>query len=127
MTELRRRMLDDLRIRNYSQNTLDAYVHCVSQFARHFKKSPVQLGPKHIREYQLFLLNSGLSKSKLGQVTAALRFLYKVTLRRHWMVERIPYPKRRKKLPTVPSQWIDGGYEVPIFLNSSSRLATFSS
>ena len=48
-------MLEDLQIRNYATNTIAAYLRGVAGFAKHFGKSPDQLGPEHIRRYQLFL------------------------------------------------------------------------
>ena len=57
MTALRRRMLEDLRIRNYAPATVRCYVRSIAEFAQHFDKPPDQLGADEIREYQLFLLN----------------------------------------------------------------------
>jgi hypothetical protein len=77
MTALRQRMLEDLQIRNYSPTTIRGYILQVAQFAKHFGKSPDQLGAEHIRAYQLFLVKEGrLSQSTYIQVVCALRFLY---------------------------------------------------
>lgn len=104
MTKLRRRMLEDMRIRNYSQATITSYVNNVAQFARHFGRSPDTLGPEDVRTYQLHMLASGLSAETLALTVSALRFFYKVTLQREWMVEKIPHPKlSKRKLPVVLS------------------------
>ncbi len=47
MTHLRQLMLDELERRNYSPNTVRSYLHAVETFARHFRRSPEQLGPDH--------------------------------------------------------------------------------
>jgi hypothetical protein len=57
MTTLRRRMIEDMQVRNLSSHTQDAYVQQVSQFARHFNRSPEVLGPEEIRSYQVYLRN----------------------------------------------------------------------
>jgi integrase/recombinase XerD len=57
MTLLRQRMLEDLRIRNHAPSTVECYVRSVAEFAKHFKKSPDQLGAEEIRNWQLYLLD----------------------------------------------------------------------
>ena len=83
MTVLRQRMVEDLRIRNYSPRTVEVYTRQVASFAKHFGKSPEQLGIEHIREYQTFLVETkSASWTRFNQTVCALRFLYKVTLHR---------------------------------------------
>ena len=104
MTTLRQRMTEDLRIRNYAQATIDIYVDQVARFAAHFGCSPDELGLEEVRTYQVHLLKSGISWSRFNQVVGALRFFYRVTLAKPWLVERIPYGKKPKRLPVVLSQ-----------------------
>lgn len=105
MTELRQRYLEDLRLRNYSPKTLQTYVECVSLFARYFKRSPEELGPEHIREYQLYLVEEKkCSWSRFNQTVCALRYLYRNTLGRDWAISHIPFPRKQRKLPVVLSR-----------------------
>jgi integrase/recombinase XerD len=105
MTELRRRMLEELELRNYSSGTIRAYLRCVADFAQHFGASPNRLGPEHIREYQLFLVHrKRVAWATFNQAVCALRFFYHTTLHRDWMIEHIPYPRHEQKLPVVLSR-----------------------
>ena len=90
---------------NLSSQTQATYVQQVSLFARHFNKSPEILGPEEIRSYQVYLTNEKkLAPSSIIIAVAALRFLYKVTLRKDWRLEEIiPTPKKPQKLPNVLS------------------------
>jgi site-specific recombinase XerD len=103
MTALRQRMIDDLRIRHYSPRTIKTYVHRVAAFARYAGRSPEQLGPEDVRRYQRHLVDEKASWAVFNQTTCALRFLYRTTLRRSWMVDHIPFPKAEKRLPVVLS------------------------
>jgi integrase/recombinase XerD len=105
MTVLRQRLLDDLKLRNYSPNTVRAYVRGVANFARYFNKSPDQLGPEHVRLYQLYLVETRkVSWAHVQQTTAALRFFYRTTLGRPWMRDHLPLPRTERKLPAVLSK-----------------------
>jgi hypothetical protein len=63
MTPLRKRMLDELQLRNLSVNTVERYTSAVQQFARHFGKSPEKLGPEQVREFLLHLIVGILDSS----------------------------------------------------------------
>jgi len=104
MTALRQRMIEDMRIRNLSPNTIDCYVGQVARFARHFGRSPAELDLEHVRAYQLHLVEKQCSFSSLNQTTSALRFFYQRTLGKTWAVDRIPYAKKPKRLPLVLTQ-----------------------
>ena len=101
MTPLRQRFIDDLRLRNYAARTIDTYVGHIAAFARHFGRSPDQLGPEQVRAYQLHILERKLSWSTFNQAACALRFLFVTTLGRREQLPMIPYGKRPKTLPSV--------------------------
>jgi integrase/recombinase XerD len=105
MTSLRQRMTEDMQVRNLALNTQMSYVQQVSLFARHFNKSPEQLGPDDIRAYQIYLTNEKkLAPGSVLIAVAALRFLYKVSLKRDWRFDDvIPAPKKPQRLPVVLS------------------------
>src|SRR3954469_13962386 len=105
MTSLRQRMTEDMQVRNLALNTQTCYVQQVSLFARHFDKSPIELGPEEIRSYQVYLTNEKkLAPGSILIAVAALRFLYRVTLHKDWSFELvIPAPKKPQTLPVVLS------------------------
>lgn len=104
MTPLRLRMIEDMRVRNLAANTQRAYLQQVRAFAEHFKRSPAVLGPEEVRAWQLHLLEvQHRSRSTLVVATAALRFLYTVTLKRDWAVEEIAMSKVPFRLPVILS------------------------
>jgi integrase/recombinase XerD len=118
MTPLRRRMLEDMSIRNFAEKTQQSYLEHVSRYARHFHRSPEELGPEQVREYQLHLTETRkLAPSTISIATSALRFLYRVTLKRNWEPADIPMPKKPFKLPVVLSP-----EEVMHFLDSITNL-----
>ena len=129
MTELRKRMQQDMRIRNYSPFTEKSYITCVVKFSEHFGKSPELLGPEEIREYMIYLRDEkNYSLSYFMQIVSALRFLYKVTLDNDWGDIRIPYPKSEKRLPVVLShEEVKRILEVPSTLKERAIISTLYS
>lgn len=104
MTPLRQRMLEDMGIRNLAENTQLSYLQQVTLYAKHFHRSPEELGPEQVRAYQVHLTKTRkLAPGSVSIATSALRFLYKVTLKRDWAPDDIPMPKKAFKLPVVLS------------------------
>lgn len=105
MTPLRQRMLEELQRRNYSSRTIRLYLRHVAEFAKHFHRSPDQLGAEDIRQYQLFLIQEKkLAWSSYNQIVCALRFFYAKTLKRAFLLEDIPFPRKEQRLPLILSQ-----------------------
>ena len=105
MTHLRKIMVEELHRRNYAQTTIDCYIHAVEHFSQYFHRSPDQLGPEHIREYQAALFKKWkLAPNTVNQRLAALRFFYIQTLKKAWSVAETPYPKKTFRLPMILSQ-----------------------
>jgi site-specific recombinase XerD len=119
MSALRQRMIEDMQLRNLAPSTQTAYLKEITRFARHFGTSPELLGEKEIRTYQLYLTNQKrLAPSSIVITIAALRFLYKVTLKRDWdLKDAIPAPRQPRRLPVILSR-----EEVLHFLDSVEGL-----
>lgn len=105
MTSLRQRMTEEMQVRNLALNTQLSYARQVSLFARHFNKSPEEMGPEDVRAYQVYLTNEKrLAPGSVLIAVAALRFLYKVSLKKDWNFQDvIPAPKKPQTLPVVLS------------------------
>jgi integrase/recombinase XerD len=118
VTHLRKMMLEELQRRNYSEITTRKYLQYVTAFARHFGKSPDQLGPNELRSYQAYLLQERkVTPGTAVNCVAALRFFFIKTLKRHQFREFLPYPKDRRRLPTVLSR-----EEVSALINATGTL-----
>jgi site-specific recombinase XerD len=97
-------MIDDLKLRNRSPRTIETYISMVARFAKFHGRSPEVLGAEEVRVYQKHLLDSGASWTLYNQAVAALKFLYRTTLKVAWPVDMIPYGRKPRKLPVVLSQ-----------------------
>ncbi len=100
---LRRRMIDDMSLRNLSPATQRSYLHAVTKFSRYFGRSPDRLGLEDVRAFQVHLVSQGISWPALNQTVCALRFFYGVTLDRGEIPERIVYARTPRKLPVILS------------------------
>lgn len=127
MTPLRKRMTEELQLRNLSEITIKTYVRVVQRFAKHFGKSPEKLGAEQVRQYLLHLLNDkGDAWGTLQVNRAALKFLYVKVLKQPWFDEEIAKPKKRPRLPTVLSpEEITRMLDRTSNLKHSTVLATF--
>ena len=103
VSPLRRRMIDDMSLRNLSPATQRSYLHAVTKFSRYFGRSPDRLGLEDVRAFQVQLVSQGISWASLNQIVCALRFFYGVTLDRAEIPERIVYARMPRKLPTILS------------------------
>jgi integrase/recombinase XerD len=117
MSPLRRRMIEDMTIRNLSPATQQSYLYAVAKFSRHFGRSPDRLGLDEVHAFQVHLLSTGIPWSGLNQIVCALRFLYGVTLGQNTIPEHIPYARTPRQLPVVLSS-----DEIVEFLEAVSSL-----
>src|SRR6056297_3394953 len=116
---LRRRMIEDMTVRNLSPATQRSYVNAVSKFSRFFGRSPDELSLEDVRTFQIHLASKGVAWSSLNQAVAALRFFYGVTLGMAEVPERIAYARAPRTLPEVLS-----ADEVVRFLEAVPSLRT---
>jgi site-specific recombinase XerD len=97
-------MIHDMQLRNLSQGTVNAYVSAVAQFARHHGCSPERLGGEQVRQFLVHLVEQrGVGCSQYNVARCALQFLYNVTLARPEPMEKLPWAKPPRRLPTVLS------------------------
>jgi site-specific recombinase XerD len=95
-------MIHDMRLRNLAQGTVSAYVREVAQFAGYFRCSPDRLGSERVREYLVYLVEKKkASWAQYNVARCALQFLYNITLGRPEPIEKLPWAKPPKRLPTV--------------------------
>jgi integrase/recombinase XerD len=104
MTPLRKRMIEEMGLRNFAPKTVELYVDNVAKFAKHFGKSPELLGEEDVRAYLVHLVEERkLAWGTYNQALAALRYLYRWVLKRGDGVRDIRGPRRVRHLPVVLS------------------------
>src|SRR5216683_2450947 len=103
ISPLRRRMIEDMTIRKFASKTQHDYVQRVKNFAAFLGRSPDTASFEDVRRYQLHLAASGVGVPTLNQTVSTLRFFFRVTLRRHDIVEYTHFIHEARKLPVVLS------------------------
>jgi integrase/recombinase XerD len=105
MTPIRQRMIEDMRLRNFSPHTQEAYVRAVAQFTKHFMLPPETLTADHVREYLLHLVQKRHAAwSTYNQIRCGLQFFFRITLGRNDTFGELPCARERKRVPVVLSQ-----------------------
>jgi site-specific recombinase XerD len=104
MTPLRRRMLEDMQLRNFASETQRNYIHHIKGLAQFYQTSPEHLDLEDIREYQLHLLNEKEhSPQAVNQFVSAAKFFYRVTVETVWPENALPRVRVPHKLPVILS------------------------
>jgi len=105
MTDLRRRMDQDMVVRGMADQTREAYLAAVTGLARFYRRPPDQISDQDIQSYLLHLMQERqCSWSTCHIAVCAFRFLYHVTLKRDRTSFSIPSTKRPLRLPEVLSR-----------------------
>jgi integrase/recombinase XerD len=104
MGKLHDQMREDLLLKAYSPNTLKNYLRCARNFAKHYMRSPEEMGEQEVRGFLLYLVRDRqASPANLDMYVNALKFLYNVTLKRPEVVQGLSHPKRPTTLPVILS------------------------
>ena len=103
MSPLRRRMIEDMTIRKLAAKTQYDYIKRVKSFAAFLGRSPGTASFEDVRRYQLHLTTSGVGVPTVNQTVSTLRFFFRVTLKRHDILEHTHFIHEPRKLPVVLS------------------------
>jgi len=106
MARLQDRMESDLILSGKSERTAETYIACVKAFVAHYDKQPPgRLGREEVRAFLLHKSKGhGISPSTYVVYLSALKFLYSVTLQKPAVCNGIPFPKKKRKPPVVPTR-----------------------
>jgi len=105
MSILREKMIKDMKLRNLSESTQEAYLFQVKSFAEYYGRSPSYISEEELRDYLLYLSHEKrVSESKFRQTIYGIKFLYTITLNRTWQTIKIVRPPKSRKLPIILSQ-----------------------
>jgi integrase/recombinase XerD len=105
MTPLRKRMIEDMQLRNFASETQRNYLHHITGLGTFYQTSPEHLNLEDLRQYQVYLANDCLyTAESLNQFVSAARFLYDVTLEAPFETSALLRAKVPHRLPTILSQ-----------------------
>lgn len=105
MTELRQRMIEDMRLRGLSARTQEVYVRSVRQLAEHYGRSPDLITEEELRSYFLHLVEvKRFARPTITIALCGIKFFYERTVQRDWSLFDVVRPHREKKLPVVLSR-----------------------
>ena len=103
VSPLRQHMIEDMAARKLNPHTQRSYIHSCKRFAAWLKRSPDTATPDEVRRFQLHLIESGTSICNRNRIMTGVRFLFRVTLRRHDLAAEVWHLKEPEKLPPVLS------------------------
>jgi integrase/recombinase XerD len=103
VSPLRRRMIEDMKIRKFAPRTQEGYIRAVKNFSAFLGASPDMASFEDLRRYQLHLVSSGTGVPTINHSLTALRFLFMVTLRKPDVVIHLPFVREARRLPVVLS------------------------
>jgi integrase/recombinase XerD len=103
VSPLRQRMLEDMAARKLNPHTQRGHISSCKRFAAWLKRSPDTATPDEVRRFQLHLIESGASICNRNRIMTGIRFLFRVTLRRHDLAAEVWHIKEPQKLPPVLS------------------------
>jgi site-specific recombinase XerD len=97
-------MIKEMQLRRLSTGTQEVYTRAVAQLARHYGRSPDQIGAQQVKDYLLHLLTvRRLSWSSVNCASAGIRFFYTETLGRKEIERAIPPRRTPRRLPQILS------------------------
>jgi site-specific recombinase XerD len=103
VSPLRQRMIEDMAARKLNPHTQRSHVYSCKRFAAWLNRSPDTATPDEVRRFQLYLIESGASICNRNRIMTGVRFLFRVTLRRHDLAAEVWHIKEPQKLPPVLS------------------------
>jgi len=103
VSPLRQRMIEDMRARKLGPHSQRSHIHSCRRFAAFLKRSPDTATADDVRRFQLHLVEAGLGISNRNRIMTGVKFLFRVTLRRHDLAAEIFHLKEEQKLPLILS------------------------